>query len=70
MVLLIVIVIVIAFGYGSVYLRSLRSHPYAKCGACKGTGKNFHSVFTNAYGKCGKCNGTGRQDRMGSRFRL
>ena len=68
MTLVIVIVIVVVFGYGSVYLRSLRSHPWVKCGACKGTGKDFHSVFTNAYGKCGKCNGTGRQDRMGKSF--
>jgi DnaJ-class molecular chaperone len=68
MALLIVIVIVVV-AFGSVYFRSLRTHPWVKCGACNGSGKNFHSVFTKAYGKCAKCNGTGRQDRMGTRFR-
>ena len=66
MALLIVIVIVVVFGF--LYVHSLRRHPWVKCGACNGSGKYFHSVFTNAYGKCGKCNGTGRQDRMGTRF--
>ena len=64
MVYIILIIIVAVAGY----FISLRIHPLAKCGLCKGTGRHSGSVYTYAQRRCRKCGGTGRQERLGKRF--
>jgi DnaJ-class molecular chaperone len=62
--IIIIIGIVIAFGY---YL-SLRSHPFTKCRVCNGSGRHFGTTYSSAHRRCRKCGGTGRKDRLGVRF--
>ena len=64
MVYIILIIIVAVAGY----FISLRIHPLAKCGQCKGTGRHNGSVYTYAHRRCRKCGGTGRKNRFGTRL--
>ena len=63
MVILILIIIAVVG-----YFVSLRIHPLARCGLCKGTGRHSRSVYTHANRRCRRCGGSGRKDRFGNRF--
>lgn len=45
------------------WLTDLRLHPFARCWACGGKGKNRGSTLKR-YGTCGRCKGTGRRTRV------
>lgn len=60
----ILIIIVAVVGY----FVSLRIHPLARCGLCKGTGRHSGSVYTYASRRCRRCGGSGRRNRFGTRF--
>lgn len=64
--IVVIIVIVAAFGY---YV-SLRVHPLVKCKMCGGGGRHFGTVYSYAQRRCRKCGGTGRQDRLGVKLFL
>jgi hypothetical protein len=53
---------------GLAYWLSLRLHPYARCGACKGAGRARGMIFTHSFGMCRRCEGTGRKLRLGVRL--
>ena len=45
---------------------SLRLWPYARCGRCKGGGRNWGSNSKRS-GRCGRCGGSGRRLRWGAK---
>lgn len=60
----ILIIIVAVVGY----FVSLRIHPLARCGLCKGAGRHSGSVYTYASRRCRRGGGSGRRNRFGTRF--
>jgi DnaJ-class molecular chaperone len=58
---------VLAFAVFVAWLADLRWHPYARCWACRGKGRNRGST-PRRYGLCGRCDGTGRRVRAGARL--
>jgi DnaJ-class molecular chaperone len=58
---LIAILVLLAGGY----LVSLRLHPYRKCRSCKGTGRNWGSIYKYSLRACSSCGGNGRRARLG-----
>ena len=63
-----VIVLLVLFAVS--YLISLRVHPFRKCPACGGTGRDVGSLFTYSHRRCRRCGGTGRQNRQGVQWGL
>lgn len=59
-----VVLLVLALGIAG-YAASLRVHPYLRCKACKGSGRDYGAVFRRAFGNCRRCGGTGRRPRLG-----
>jgi len=55
----------IAGGFVVRHVWRLARHPYGKCWACGGTGKNRGSTASE-YGWCQRCKHTGRRLRVGA----
>lgn len=55
-------------GAGMYYI-SLRLHPYTRCKACSGGGRNAGSN-RKRWGHCRWCDGSGRKERLGVRLFL
>jgi DnaJ-class molecular chaperone len=52
----------------TVYLASLRIHPWTSCRRCSGGGKSRDRIWRGAYGTCKACGGRGRKPRAGIRI--